>query len=81
MSEDCDTSIAARKPLDVSLRKWNLRRLAMLLVLFAVPHPASGTDLHEAVRQGDVAAVDTLLATHVDVNETDFFVGGPSIWP
>ena len=77
MSEDCDTSIAARKPLDVSLRKWNLRRLAILLVLFAVPHPASGTDLHEAVRQGDVAAVDTLLADHVDVNGTDFFVGPP----
>ena len=56
------------------------RRLLGLLFLalcLAAPATAWSSDLHEAVRQGDVDSVLALLANDEDISETDFVVGPP----
>jgi ankyrin repeat protein len=48
---------------------------AFLFLALTLPLEATAGELHDAVRAGDLAAVETLLASGVDIDETDYAVG------
>lgn len=49
--------------------------LAFSCLVITLPLEARSGDLHDAVRAGDLAAVETLLANGADINETDYVTG------
>jgi len=48
---------------------------AFLCLGLALPLEARAGELHDAVRAGDLAAVETLLVSGVDIDETDYLTG------
>lgn len=75
----------------VMFRGWNLHRdrrrprfvarlaghLGLFFLLMAMPSLAYTSELHDAVRNGDVDAVRAIVADGVDFNESDFMTGPP----
>jgi ankyrin repeat protein len=61
-----------RKPTD-----WIrfIRRSTFLCLILAIPLQAGAGELHDAVQAGDVDTVKTLLASDVDIDETDYSTG------
>jgi ankyrin repeat protein len=51
--------------------------LAALIGLTARPAATHASELHDAVRSGDVVAVEARLAAGAEVDETDFILGTP----
>ena len=72
-------------------RGWNLNRnrrrpqieaplmanLGLFFLLMAIPSLSYTSELHDAVRNGDVDAVRVILADGVDLDESDFMIGAP----
>ncbi|MEE8270727.1 MAG: ankyrin repeat domain-containing protein [Alphaproteobacteria bacterium] len=48
---------------------------AFLCLVLTLPLEARAGELHDAVRAGDIAAIETLLASGADIDETDYATG------
>ena len=53
----------------------SIRHLALLCLILSIPLQARASELHDAARAGDVEIVTALLASGVDIDETDFRTG------
>lgn len=62
---------------DTTLTPWAPRRVLMSLLppIILLPVVLSAGDLHDAVRNKDIAAVEAILAGGAEIDETDYVLG------
>jgi hypothetical protein len=56
-------------------RHWPLAIVALVMDLICTPSAVFAGELHDAVRAQDNAAVEALLASGAEIDETDFLFG------
>lgn len=67
-------AILADKQIYIGWAK-SLGRSTFLYLIIVISYQAGAGELHDAVQSGDVAIVKSLLASGVDINETDYSIG------